>query len=439
MNANVPTNVRTMKTAAEQALAETFAGAQPTLPGKGGVAALRADAFKRFETAGLPHRRVEEWKYTDLRALMREAQPLAGLPDAAAKAKAKNAGALFAGIDARKLVFVDGAFVPELSDLTPETGLTIASMAEALAKGDALVAAHVGKTVETKDVGVALNTALMGDGAVIHVAASSTIDKPLHLVFYGSQAAASVTRSLVVVEKGASVTLLESHDSAAGQANTALEIRVADGAAVEHVKTVDAGALHLSSLMASVGAGATFNTFAFTAASTLTRNQMFLRFAGKDTKANIGGATLARGREHVDNTLLIDHAASGCESRERFRTVLDGESRGVFQGKIVVQPHAQKTDAKMASHSLLLSDEAEANAKPELEIFADDVQCGHGATVGALQQDLLFYLRARGIPKKEAEALLIQSFVAEPIEAIAHEGVRAALNGAVERWLAGRA
>lgn len=439
MNANVPTNVRTMKTAAEQALAETFAGAQPTLPGKGAVAALRADAFKRFETAGLPHRRVEEWKYTDLRALMREAQPLAGLPDAAAKAKAKNAGALFAGIDTRKLVFVDGAFVPELSDLTSEAGLTVASMAEALAKGDALVAAHVGKTVETKDVGVALNTALMGDGAVIHVAAGSTIDKPLHLVFYGSQAAASVTRSLVVVEKGASVTLLESHDSAAGQANTALEIRVADGAAVEHVKTVDAGALHLSSLMASVGAGAKFNTFAFTAASALTRNQMFLRFAGKDTQANIGGATLARGREHVDNTLLIDHAASGCESRERFRTVLDGESRGVFQGKIVVQPHAQKTDAKMASHSLLLSDDAEANAKPELEIFADDVQCGHGATVGALQQDLLFYLRARGIPKKEAEALLIQSFVAEPIEAIAHEGVRAALNGAVERWLAGRA
>jgi Fe-S cluster assembly protein SufD len=439
MNANVPTNVRTMKTAAEQALADTFAGAQRTLPGKGAVAALRADAFQRFETAGLPHRRVEEWKYTDLRALMREAQPLADAPDAAAKAKAKTAGALFAGIDARKLVFVDGVFVPDLSDLSAEAGLTVTSMAAALAKGDALVTAHVGKTVETNDVGVALNTALMGDGAVIHVAAGSKIEKPIHLVFFGSQAAASVTRSLLVVENGASVTLLESHDSAAGQANTALEIVAGDGASVDHVKAVNAGALHLSSLMASVGASAQFNTFAFTTGSALTRNQMFLRFAGKDTRANIGGATLARGREHVDNTLLIDHAARGCESRERFRAVLDGESRGVFQGKITVQPHAQKTDAKMASHSLLLSDEAEANAKPELEIFADDVQCGHGATVGALQQDLLFYLRARGIPKKEAEALLIQSFVAEPIEAVAHEGVRAALNGAVERWLAGRA
>jgi Fe-S cluster assembly protein SufD len=439
MNANVPTNVRTMKTAAEQALTETFAGAQPTLPGKGAVAALRADAFQRFETAGLPHRRVEEWKYTDLRALLREAQPLAGAPDAVAKAKAKTAGALFAAIDARKLVFIDGAFVRELSDLTAEAGLAIVSMADALATGDALVTAHVGKTVETNDVGVALNTALMGDGAVIRVAAGTRLAKPIHLVFFGSQAAASVTRSLLVLEKGASITLLESHDNAAGQVNTALEIVAADGASVEHVKTVTAGALHLSSLIASVGAKATFNTFAFTTASALVRNQMFIRFAGEGTQANIGGATLARAREHVDNTLLIDHAAGGCESRERFRAVLDGESRGVFQGKIVVRPHAQKTDAKMASHSLLLSDDAEANAKPELEIFADDVQCGHGATAGALQEDLLFYLRARGIPKKEAEALLIQSFVAEPIEAIAHEGVRAALNAAVERWLGERA
>jgi Fe-S cluster assembly protein SufD len=439
MNANVPTNVRTMKTAAEQALADAFAGAQPKLPGRGAVAALRADAFKRFETAGLPHRRVEEWKYTDLRALLREAQPLAGAPDAAAKAKAEQAGALFGGIVARELVCVDGAFVPELSDLTPESGLTIGAMAEALAKGDALVSAHVGQTVATDDVGVALNTALMGDGAVIHVAAGTRLARPIHLVFFGSQAAASVTRSLVVVEKDAAVTLFESHDSAAGQVNTALEIVAGDGTAIEHIKTVNAGALHLSSLMAAVGARAQFNTFAFVTGSALTRNQMFMRFAGEDTRANIGGATLARGKEHVDNTLVIVHAAGGCESRERFRAVLDGESRGVFQGKITVQPQAQKTDAKMASHSLLLSDDAEAYAKPELEIFADDVQCGHGATTGALQEDLLFYLRARGIPKKEAEALLIQSFVAEPIEAIAHEGVREALNGAVLRWLDARA
>ena len=183
-----------------------------------GAAPLRAAAFERFARAGLPHRRVEEWKYTDLRALMRDAKPLASPPDAAAKARAKEAGALLADIDSRKIVFVDGAFVAELSDLSKlETGLTIRAMSEALAKGDPLTA-RLGKVVTTDDAAVALNTAFMGDGAVIHVAAGAAIERPIHLVFVatGDKPAALFTRSLVVVEKGARAMLVESHEGADG-------------------------------------------------------------------------------------------------------------------------------------------------------------------------------------------------------------------------------
>src|SRR5271169_648984 len=163
--------VRAVKTPAEQALSASYAAVRDRLPGKGAVAALREDAYRKFDARGLPHRRVEEWKYTDLRALLRDSYPLAAAPDAAAKQRAKSAGKMLTGVDCRRLVFVDGSFAPELSDLTPEAGLAIGSMADALGNGDPLITAHVDKTIETEDVAVALNTAMMGDGAVIRISA----------------------------------------------------------------------------------------------------------------------------------------------------------------------------------------------------------------------------------------------------------------------------
>ena len=437
-------DVTPMKTPAEQALSAAYQAARATLPGKGALADLRADAFQRFEARGLPHRRVEEWKYTDLRALMREAYPLAPLPDAAAKARAKEAGQILAGADCRRLVFVDGAFVPELSDLAPEPGLTVGSLADALANtgnlGNALVAGHVGKTFATEDVGVALNTAFMGDGAVIHIADGAALQRPIHLVFAsgGDKPSAIFVRSLVVIGKGAQATVIEEHDSGEAQVNAALELVVGDEAKADYFKITRAKALHVGSLLASVGADSMFNTFAFTSDSQVVRNQNFIRFAGENTQGGIRGVSLLRGKEHVDTTLLIDHAVGHCASREKFKAVLDDQSHGVFQGKIVVEPHAQKTDAKMMTRSLLLSDDAEADAKPELEIFADDVVCGHGATVSALDPGLKFYLMSRGIGEKEAEALLIQSFIGEAIEEIAHEQIRDALMFASLRWLGAR-
>ncbi len=433
------------KTDAERALAEAFSAARAMLPGDRRVQALREAAFRRFAAQGLPHRRIEEWKYTDLRTLMRDAKPLAPAPAPAARAAARDAGKSLADIDARRLLFVDGRFIAELSDVTElEKGLVIRPMAESLAAGDPLIAAHLGKVgPEDVDGVLALNTALMLDGALIHVAAGTTVERPIHLVFAatGEKPASVFTRSLVVIEKGARVMLVESNECKnAYQVNSALELLVGDDAHVDHIKIFagETGVLHLSSLIAAIGGRARYNDFSFVVGGAVVRNQLFLRLDGEGTTAAIRGASLLRGRQHADNTLVVDHKAGGCQSREMFKAVLDDESRGVFQGKIIVRPNAQKTDAKMMTQALLLSENAEADNKPELEIFADDVQCGHGATSGALDKDLKFYLMARGIPEKEAEALLVQAFVGEAIEGIEHAGLRDALIGHVAAWLRGR-
>jgi Fe-S cluster assembly protein SufD len=435
-------DIRPLKTAAESALAANYAAACARLPGAQAIARLRDEAFRHFETDGLPSRRNEDWKYTDLRALLREARPLAAPPDAEAMRRAAQALAPRSSMEARRVVFVDGSLVPELSDLASlEPGLSIRSMSSALASGDAGVISALGHVLPISDTAVALNTAFMGDGAVIEVDPGAALARPIHLAFVnaGREPAAVFIRSLAIIGAGARAMLVESHEgSAEFQVNTALELKIGPGAHVDHVKMTRAGALHVSSLMAAVGAQARFNEFLFTAGTALVRNQVFVRLEGEDTMAGIRGACLLRETQHADTTLVVDHAAPGCNSREMFKSVLDNESRSVFQGKIIVRPGAQKTDAKMATHALLLSEEAEADNKPELEIFADDVQCGHGATAGDLDEDLLFYLRARGIPETQAQGLLIQAFVGEAIEGIEHAGLRDTLMEEVAAWLDAR-
>jgi Fe-S cluster assembly protein SufD len=439
--------IRQIRTAAEQALLDIFAASKARLPGAGDVPALREAAFKVFEQQGLPHRRIEEWKYTDLRAAMRDAKPLAALPDAKAKGRAKNAGEWLAAVERRRIVFVDGVFAPELSDLAGlEKGLTIGSLADALAKADPQVMAILGRATPAKDdPAVTLNTTFMGDGAVIRVADGATLDKPLHLIFVisGEAAVSIFTRSIVVIGKGATATLIETFEGPAGveyQINHALELVVGEGAQFDHVKITHDGdkAIHVGTLMADVGAKARVADFSFASGGAVVRNQIFMRLGGQEIAANISGASLLKDKQHADNTLVIDHAVPHCVSRETFKSVVDNDARSVFQGKIIVRPDAQKTDGKMRTDALLLSESAEANAKPELEIFADDVVCGHGATAGALDDELLFYLKARGIPPKEAEALLIQAFIGDAVETIANEAVRGALMSEVERWLAAR-
>jgi Fe-S cluster assembly protein SufD len=277
------------------------------------------------------------------------------------------------------------------------------------------------------------------------VPAGTKLDRPLHLIFrnIGNAPQASFARVLVVVEAGACVTLVETHDGPADiayQANTLVEIDAGDGAKIDHIRSNNSGnaALALSTLGAQVGRDARFSSFSMNTGGAVSRHQIFVALNGKNSELALQGASLLRGRQHADTTMEIDHAIGHCTGRELFKSVLDGESRSVFQGKIIVRPHAQKTDGKMATHALLLSEEAEADAKPELEIFADDVVCGHGATAGALDDDLLFYLKARGIPQKEAEALMIEAFIGDVVEAVENETLREVLMELARQWLAAR-
>ena len=437
--------IRPVKTAAEIGLADLFAAAHKGLPGGSDVKALRRDAFDRFVAQGLPHSRVESWKYTDLRRRVRDAKPLAPLPGAAAKAAAVKSGTAFADLDFRRLVIVDGAFVPELSDLADlEPGLSVRATIKTL-DGDGMPSA-LDAGMAGDDVAVALNTAFAADGVMIAVDPDAVVTRPIHLAFLttASTPSAMFTRSLLELGSGAAVTLVETHegpDQSEYQVNTALRMIVGDRAVLDHVKVTGEGAaaLHIATLLAEIGAGATYREFGFTTGGAVVRNQLFLRFAGEGITASVHQASLLAGRQHADTTLTIDHAAAGSQSREVFKAVVDDEARAVFQGKITVQPGAQQTDARMMARALLLSDEAVANCKPELEIFADDVQCGHGTTTGALDDQLKFYLMARGIPEKEAEALLIQAFVGEVIDAIVREDLREALSRTMLDWLKGRA
>jgi len=433
-------DVTPIKTPAEQALSAAFAAARGTLPGKHVVDALRQAAFERFDAVGLPHRRVEEWKYTDLRALMREAKPLAG---PAGKPALDRIAPMLAGVAMDRIAIVNGRYEAAWSDAkVSDPGVAVAELFQFLADNPDY---RLGQVPGSGDVAYWLNTAFMSGGVALRVKRGAAIAKPIHLahMFAGDAAAAMYPRSLVIVEPGAQVTLVESFSGPEGldyQVNSALELVIGEGARVDHIKFgCDGGAaMRVSTLGVTIAGRANYRDFAFTIGGAVVRNQTFVRFTGEGSEGFIDGASLLKGRQHVDNTLVVNHGAGGCISRERFKSVLDGESHGIFQGKIIVEPHAQKTDGKMMTRALLLSDEAEADNKPELEIFADDVQCGHGATAGALDPTLKFYLMSRGIPATEAEALLIQAFIGEVVEEIAHEGIREALMLAALKWLGSR-
>jgi Fe-S cluster assembly protein SufD len=439
-------NVALAKTETGRALGDIFAIARDRLPGAAKVAAARQQAFEVYERAGLPHRRIEDWKYTDLRVLMREVLPLAAAPDAAALTRASAALKLHAIEGARRLVLVDGMFAPKLSDLAGlEPGLGIRTLREVLESGDAALQAQLLAT-DNSEAMVALNAAMMTDGLVIEVAAAAVLTQPLHIVHIasGTTPAAMFTRSLLRLGKAANATLVESYIAAEGaktyQVHDSLVLDVGDGARLDHVRLTEDSreAFNISSAVVTLGAKAHFNTFGMTSGSHVSRYQAVIAFAGEGSRVETNGVNLLNGRQHADTTLFLDHAVPNCVSREIFRAVVDDRGHSVFQGRIIVRPKAQKTDAKMMTRALLLSDEAEADNKPELEIFADDVTCGHGATTGALDESLLFYLRARGLSEKEAQALLIQAFVGEAIEQIVNDGLRELAISAAQRWLAAR-
>lgn len=433
---------------------EAFAEVRNRLPGTGKVPDARQRAFDTFVQWGLPHRRVEDWKYTDLRVLMREVLPLAAAPGPAALEAAGKVLKARAIGGVRKLVLVDGWFVPELSDLENlEPGLQVRTLREALergewASGEGLIAADTSDRAaqDRSDPMIALNSAMMTDGVIIEVNDGAVLARPLHIVHVASSCtpAAMFTRSLLRIGKSTAATLIESfvaaNTASTYQVHDALMILIGDSARLDHVRLVedDREAFNISSSMVKLGAHAHFNSFVLTTGDIVSRYQAFIEFVGEGSRVEANGINLLNGCQHADTTLFLDHTVPNCTSREIFRAVVDDRGHSVFQGRIIVRPKAQKTDARMMTRALLLSDEAEADNKPELEIFADDVTCGHGATSGALDESLMFYLRARGLSEKEAQALLIQAFVGEAIESIANDTLRELAISVAQRWLAAR-
>lgn len=437
------------RTPAEIFLADAFNASKGRLPGNTKVAKWRADSFGVFSASGLPHRRVEAWHYTDLRALMRDALPLAMAPSPETIDELRKEFAA-AGALVRRLVLVDGFFVPELSSGLPQ-GINVRSLASVLSEGRPdLIALLSSQGLAAQDSIVSLNAALMQDGVVIEVAPSTLIAEPVNLIHVTASPAptAHFSRSALIVGAGASLRLAESMHVAnraesvrAGQANACLIVSLDNGAKLAHTAMVMGtapGGVRLESVMVRIGARAKFDSFALVAGIGLVRRQMFMRFDGAESEALLSGVSLLGGREHADTTLLVEHAAPGCVSRETFKYILDDEATGVFQGKIRVAPGAQKTDGKMLCKALLLSNFAAMNSKPELEIFSDDVACGHGATCGGLDLDQLFYLQTRGLPFAQAEALLLEAFAGELVDGIGHQGLIKVFRREVSAWLSTR-
>jgi Fe-S cluster assembly protein SufD len=427
--------VRPIRTAAEMALADAFEAARAGLPGDADFDAARARAIDSVIAAGLPHRRIEAWKYTDLRTLMREVRGLATAPGAAEIEAAKEFAPQF---DGDTIVLVNGRVVPELSACELPEGVSAVYLGDALAGGKLAIADGV-----EGDFIRALNTAFVTDGVVLRVDAGVKLERPLHVASVQvGEASFAHTRVSLMLGEGAEAVLIESQsgDDAAHQATSVVDLDVAAGATLAHVKVQDFGreAVALGALQVRLGERSRFDTVGFSIGAAVGRQDVRLTFAGAHASARVNAIALAGARRHLDTTLVVDHLAPGCESRELLKTVLAGEARAVYQGKIVVEPQAQKADGKMMMRALMLSEGPEADLKPELEIFADDVVCGHGATVGTIDETLLFYLRSRGIPEDEAQTLLVQAFLGEVLEALPNEELREALAARATVWLGER-
>ena len=439
-------NVAVMKTKAEQGLAEQFEKVAAKLPGGAAIKEARAAAIGQFGALGLPHRRIEEWKYTDLRVGIKDV-----LPPAVSDQTPVSSGDLIvalgplAHIDAYRMTFVNGNFRRDLSDWDGADGFEIVPLSSVLTT-DSKKSVNDPSVVTgpQADATIALNTALMTDGAMVRAGDKAAPSKPLLMVFIraGSTAQLATVRNVIEAGPRSKATIIEAHVTlpggvSEGQTNTLTELTVGQGADIAHIKIAidDGKALHLANSNVMLKADATYRGFQYTSGQAIARNQTHVTYAGEGGKLDLSGAFFARGSEHIDTTLVVDHAVPHCESRELFKGVLDERGRGVFQGKIIVRPDAQKTDGKQMAQVLMLSPDTEFNSKPELEIYADDVVCGHGTTSAQLEEDLLFYCMSRGIPRDEARVLLIESFIGEAMDKVEHEGLREALMQYARTWL----
>ncbi|MEP1612625.1 MAG: Fe-S cluster assembly protein SufD [Roseobacter sp.] len=402
------------------------------LPEGGWSDAARKDAQARVKSTGLPDRRDEYWRYTR--------------PDTLTQASAVPAAvfnsdeeAIFAGVDCLNVVFVDGVFDVDASDDLALEGVKVERLATATT--DLHWARDLYGTLETKGQTpvsrplAALNTAYATDGLLVHVTGKPS--KPINLQYHHrSETSDAILHHVIKVDAGAEVTILE-NGPAAARFNKVMEVDIADNGAFHHIRAQgrDHERRAVTHIFTRLGQESVFKSFTLTANGVMTRNECVIELTGDDAQAHVAGACVGDGDFHHDDTVFVTHDAVNCESRQVFKKVLRNGATGVFQGKILVQPGAQKTDGYQISQSLLLDDDSQFLAKPELEIYADDVACSHGSTSGAIDEDALFYLRSRGVPEGPATDLLTLAFLAEAVEEIEDEALRAEIVDRLSAWL----
>jgi len=403
-----------------------------TLPRGGWSEAARADALVRLRSTGLPTRRDEYWKFTRPDLLTQPVAPSAAIFHS-------DEAPIFGDTAALRIVFDDGVFNAEASDDLALDHVKIERLADTdadihWAQGVYGVLETAGQTPVARPL-AALNTAFASDGVLIHV--TGAVPKPIHFVYnHRDETSDVILHHVIRMDKGADVTILE-NGPAAARFNKVMEVDIADGAAFHHVRAQgrDHERLAATHIFARLGAESTFKSFTLTVNGRLTRNDCVIELTGDDAIAHVAGACVGDGDFHHDDTVFVTHDAVACESRQVFKKVLRNGAVGVFQGKILVKAGAQKTDGYQISQSLLLDEDAQFLAKPELEIYADDVVCSHGSTSGAIDEDALFYLRARGVPASVATDLLTLAFLAEAVEEIEDEGLREVMVDRLEGWL----
>lgn len=420
------------------------------LPGTGleWLDELREQGAGAFLAAGLPTRKLEAWKYTDLRLLERAefAPSSVHAGRSAGDSVLDRVPALF-GLDdvAARLVFIDGRFREDLSRLDRlPAGVVLEDLATAVRDRPALVQAHLGRADHlAAQPLLALNTAWIDDGFVLKVPRGVRVEAPIEILTVSGSAddpIASYPRGLIVVEEGAAASVIDhaaGYGDVASFTNSVLDISVGAGGSLRHYRVQAEGpeAFSVATVRVALGADAEYEAFSFATGGRLSRLDARVTLDGRGARCGLSGAFLMRGKQHCDHTTVVEHRVAGTSCREVFKGVLDEQARGVFQGRIVVHRNAQKTDGHQSCKTLLLSDAAEIDAKPELEIFADDVKCSHGATAGQLNDDALFYLRSRGVDEATARRLLIEAFVADALEEVSWLPMRARLGESVAEWM----
>ncbi len=414
-------------------LTETRLAALEVPEGAAWIGQARTDAQARVRAMGLPARRDEYWKYTRPDSLTDSTVTPAVSLDS-------DEVSLFGSIDRLKVVFVDGVFAPDLSDDLSLAGVRVERLGEA-SRMDIHWAKDLYGVLEASGQSpihrplAALNTAYATDGVLIHVSGKAV--KPVNLIYlHRSETSDAMLHHCIRLEEGSDLTILEKGPAAA-RFNKVMEVDIADGAAFHHVRVQgrDHERRAVTHVFARLGRESVFKSFTATVNGVLTRNECVVELTGPDAVAHVAGAVVGDGDFHHDDTVLITHDAVGCESRQVFKKVLRNGAVGVFQGKILVRQDAQKTDGYQISQSLLLDDDAQFYAKPELEIYADDVKCSHGSTSGAIDEEALFYLRSRGVSRAEAQDLLVLAFLAEAIDEIEDGSVAQDIVAGIEAWL----